>query len=282
MLHSILASQGISQGHVDLSDKKILHGFVWLTTTLLPHGHGLTTGREVLTDSDKDYARRVQLSDRPIHGTHNKQLVRITVDGDWVKNQHGYVTYINLMRKLEQPKQFVKVIGISGWVKPSSLSDAELNRWMKSPKTKEKTWFLLEGTIPQEQFIAIDFMESDDHYVPYDFEKHGRKLMVSSGLIPSSAAMNENLNSRELPELFLSGSIISHCHTPDAEPSIIFRKISYSCIITLDYKKCIFITGNRSTYEQEVGTLIEWMSLYSKEIGQMWNDAKASYHHYNG
>ncbi|MEL9717402.1 hypothetical protein J4X03_26045, partial [Escherichia coli] len=87
MLHSILASEGLREGYLTLYDGTILYNKVWLTTSPLPYGHGLCNGTEKLSESEKSFMRRVgNISESTsINGTHNKKLIRLKIDTEWIK-----------------------------------------------------------------------------------------------------------------------------------------------------------------------------------------------------
>ena len=128
MLHSILTSEGINKGYFQLSDGKMLYVHSWYTSYPLPYGHGLVDGTEVLTKTDKDFLLKAggQDASSPIRGTHNKRLIRLTVDSAWLKQQDTFYPFKKLLREYQQPTLWGTVLGIQGWVKTESLSDSEL------------------------------------------------------------------------------------------------------------------------------------------------------------
>jgi hypothetical protein len=50
---------GLSQGHLPRSNGEIHQPIVWLTTDASPDGHGLLTGKEVLTIGQINYVQQV-------------------------------------------------------------------------------------------------------------------------------------------------------------------------------------------------------------------------------
>ncbi|WP_148127693.1 hypothetical protein [Candidatus Erwinia dacicola] len=97
MLHGILTSQSINRGYVSLADGKILHGYPWFTSSPLPYEYGLCDGSEVVTDKDLEFLKRASpfLTESPARKLNNKQLIRIKVDGEWLKKQEGFIRLLN-------------------------------------------------------------------------------------------------------------------------------------------------------------------------------------------
>lgn len=180
LLHSIL-NEGISRGHLLLMNDE------------MPYGHGLPDGAEILSESDKAFAVKAagERTTGSVNRLQNKRLIRISVNTDWLRQQPGFCKFTRLLKENNQPARYAKAMGVSGWVKPDTLSDAELLRWMKSPKLRHDTWYLHKGTLPPEQILKVEFMEKPDIYVPYDFEAHGRAELEQNGIycIPRRSMM---------------------------------------------------------------------------------------------
>lgn len=278
MLHSILCSQGLNQGYIELSDGQFLRGYPWVTTSPLPYGHGLTNGKESITERNEDFLRRAgKLSkNKVLLGTHNKQVIRITIDGEWLKGQDEFISYVKLMKKLNQPKDFVKRIGVAGLIDISGLNEKKLNRWMKSDKTKEKTWYVFGGVIPLEQFISIDFMASENVYVPYDFEAHGRKIMEDSGFFCVSASKLQELN-KSTSSQFTGGSVFALSTNEEPEPYISFRNNHYNVAVSLLSKKFIAKYGCEDAIDKDREVLFSWVNENNDMLMELFNASNALY-----
>lgn len=272
MLHSILTSEGINKGYFHLSDGKMLYGHSWYTSYPLPYGHGLVDGTEVLTESDKDFLIKAAGRDAhgPVRGTHNKRLIRLTVDSAWLKQQDTFYPFKKLLRKYEQPSVWATIHGIEGWVKTENLSDSELKRWTKSPKLKHDTWYVHTETLPIERILSIEFMEKPDVYVPYDFELHGRSELEKSGLYSITAEQFKELNEISQEEDFTGGEVLVICPKPDAEPAIVFRKRNSAHVFAIGDGRLMGSQGTRFNPDS-LKTISDWVMNNSGQLMGLWN-----------
>lgn len=279
LLHAILNSQGLNKGYLRLVDGQFLYGYTWLTTSPLPYGHGLVNGTEELTEHNREFMRqasRDSLTPDKIRGTLNKQAIRITINYDWLKNQPEFESYIKLMRKLNQPKEYIKILGVEGLVDTKTLNDKQLLRWMKSDKTKETTWYVFNGVIPKEQFISIDFKESEYSYVPYSFESHGRKVMEDSGFFCISKNKLHELNTITNSAL-IDGSVFALCPNLDLEPCIAFRCDEYTLTVSLKDFSLLVKVGYADAIEKDVGVIVDWVKQEHETLSLLYQQAKEKY-----
>lgn len=282
MLHGIMASPGINRGYIVLADNSILQGWSWFTTSPLPYGHGLCDGTEIITEKKREFIRRLSGNDKPVFELQNKRLIRIKIDADWLKKQEGFYSYINLMRELNQPKLLIKYAAIDGWVDFDTLSDAEVKKWMKSPKTKEKTWYVFNGLVPSCRILSVEFMEKTNNYVPYDFEMHGRAIMEKTGLHAISESLLQSLNS-VVHTQYLPGSVIAFCQEKESLPSIIFRNSSFFVAVELQTVSAIthHFDGNES-FELDKNIILAWVSANKRALNELWQVSVESYHRFYG
>lgn len=275
LLHSILTSEGINKGYLHLSDGKMLYGHSWYTSYPLPYGHGLVDGTEVLTESDKDFLIKAAGRDAhgPVRGTHNKRLIRLTVDSEWLRQQDTFYPFKKLMRKYEQPSMLATIQGVQGWVKPENLSDSELRRWMKSPKLKHDTWYVHTETLPTERILSVEFMEKPDVYVPYDFESHGRSELEKSGLYSITAEQFKDLNEISQEEDFTGGEVLITCPDPGAVPAILFRKRNSVHVFAIDDGRLMLSHGTRFIPES-LKTVSDWVKQNSGQLMDFWNKSR--------
>lgn len=275
MLHSILTSEGINKGYFQLSNERMLHGHSWYTSSPLPYGHGLVDGSEVLSQSDKDFLIKASGPDAhgPVRGTHNKRLVRLTVDSAWLKQQDTFYSLKKLLRKYNEPLLRAKTLGVAGWVDISSLSDRELMRWIKSPKLKHDTWYVHTGTLPVERILAIEFMEKPDVYVPYDFELHGRSALEKSGLYSITSQQFAELNDIFQEEDFTGGEILIICPDPAATPAIIFRKPNCAHVLAIQDGRFMGCEGEQYDH-QSLTMLSDWVKQNAEQLMDLWNKSR--------
>lgn len=284
MLHSILASEGLREGYLTLYDGTILYNKVWLTTSPLPYGHGLCNGTEKLSESEKSFMRRAgnMLDSAPINGTHNKKLIRLKIDAEWIKKQPGFCSYKKLMRALGQPKAYVKYVGAMGIEGARCMTDEQINKVMRKGNTKEDTWYIFNGVIPPSKIVSVEYMETKDKYVPYDFESHGRGYIENSGIYPISSLLLSNLNNAMQNITFLPGSVIAFCHKENSEENILFRHVLFTCSISLRNFSVLIATGDETSFYTHLDILKSWVQKNAKELCQLFEKARKSYHKYYG
>jgi len=280
LLHSIL-NEGISKGHFLRSDNQMLHGHCWYTSSPLPHGHGLPDGTESVSQSDKEFAQRVQggtLS--TLNQLHNKKRVRIKVDYEWLRKHERFNKFTELLQIYGEPSLYAKILGVMGWVKPEILSDSELRRWLKNPKLKHDTWYVHRGILPVEQILSVEFMEKQDIYVPYNFEIHGRPELEKSGIYSITLAELHKLNNDEPHDLFLNGSVGVICPNPMAPPTIVFRKRNGGLVLNIQTGACIQNEGSIFD-DAAVARLGVWTRNNSESLMISWDKSKESWFRHN-
>ncbi|PQK87841.1 hypothetical protein [Pantoea ananatis] len=270
MLHGILASEGINRGYFCLQDGKMLYGHSWYTSSPLPYGHGLADG--TFNEKDKDFLKKTAgpYANGPVRGTHDKRLVRLTVDSAWLKQQETLYPFKKLLRKYEQPSVWGIFLGIKGWVDPDKLSDSEVKRWAKSPKLKHDTWYIHTETLPIERILSIEFMEKPDVYVPYDFELHGRSELEKSGIYSITSEQFKELNGVLKDGDFTGGEVFIICPKPDAEPAIVFRKRNSAHIFAIHDGRLMGSQGTRFSRDS-LKTISDWVMKNSGQLMGLWN-----------
>lgn len=98
------------------------------------------------------------------------------------------------MRDLGQPKAYVKYVGAMGVEGARCMTDEQISKVMRKGNTKEDTWYIFNGIIPPSKIASVEYMETKDKYVPYDFESHGRSYIENSGIYPISSLLLSDLN----------------------------------------------------------------------------------------
>lgn len=275
MLHNILAAGGISKGYFHMSDGRMLYGHSWYTSSPLPYGHGLVDGTEVLSESTKNFISRASGPNTkgPVRGTHNKRLIRLTVDSDWLKKQDTFYSMKQIMLKYGEPLLRAKILGVAGWVNIDSLSDRELMRWTKSPKLKHDTWYVHTEKLPVERILSIEFMEKTDVYVPYDFELHGGRELEKVGLYSITPQQFNELNEILQEEDFTGGEVLVICNEPDAVPRIVFRNHNGAHVLAINDGSLLQCEGEKYN-QQSLKILSDWVRQHSEHLMVLWNRSR--------
>lgn len=188
---------GLSKGHIQMSNGEIVQPIVWLTTDPSSEGHGLLTGEEKLDDKQLAYLTRVQGAQPRNRFTHNKEQIRIEVDGS--RLTEAPKRYVDVCREIGEPAVWSKMMGLSCFYTSSELEqmeDAAVMHLMQTKETKEGTWFLSTEIDPS-AFSNVSF-NSASGFVDYDFELHGRPGLENSGIAVADPAVLSSL--REIIE----------------------------------------------------------------------------------
>lgn len=218
----------------------------------------------------------------PINGTHNKKLIRLKIDAEWIKKQPGFSSYKKLMRDLGQPKAYVKYVGAMGVEGARCMTDEQISKVMRKGNTKEDTWYIFNGIIPPSKIASVEYMETKDKYVSYDFEAHGRNYIENSGIYPISSLLLSDLNNVMQDISFLPGSVITFCHKENSEENIVFRHVLFACSISLKNFSVLIATGDKTSFYTHLEALKKWVQKNNKELYQLFEKARKSYHRYYG
>ncbi|MGX9583667.1 hypothetical protein [Escherichia coli] len=217
-----------------------------------------------------------------INGTHNKKLIRLKIDTEWIKKQPGFCSYKKLMRDLGQPKAYVKYVGAMGVEGARGMTDEQISKIMRKGNTKEDTWYIFNGVIPPSKIVSVEYMETKDKYIPYDFELHGRGYIENSGIYPISSLLLSDLNHTMRNITFLPGSVIAFCHKANSEENILFRHVLFTCSISLRNFSVLIATGDETSFYIHLDVLKSWTQKNSKVLCQLFEKARESYHRYYG
>lgn len=220
-LGEAIFSSDISHGHLMHGDGHMTHNVVWLTTDPQPDGHGLTLGKELLTESQRQHMQRVQHGPLRNSRTLDKTQLRFTVElnPDQLPGLMSFISYC----ENNESETFAKVYGLSCVIDMKATSDKELKRLMQSAPTKERTWWLSFRPVMTRALSGVEF-NVDGKFEPYDFERHGREAMRQLGFTyPSPAALSEvaeivqPVNAFERPKAFV------FCENPSKPAKVAIR-----------------------------------------------------------
>ncbi|EKI2667865.1 hypothetical protein PD187_004746, partial [Escherichia coli] len=153
---------------------------------------------------------------------------------------------------------------------------------MRKGNTKEDTWYIFNGVIPPSKIVSVEYMETKDKYIPYDFELHGRGYIENSGIYPISSLLLSDLNHTMRNITFLPGSVIAFCHKANSEENILFRHVLFTCSISLRNFSVLIATGDEISFYIHLDVLKSWTQKNSKVLCQLFEKARESYHRYYG
>ncbi|MEF0807042.1 hypothetical protein PX112_22955, partial [Escherichia coli] len=183
---------------------------------------------------------------------------------------------------LGQPKAYVKYVGAMGVEGARGMTDEQISKIMRKGNTKEDTWYIFNGVIPPSKIVSVEYMETKDKYIPYDFELHGRGYIENSGIYPISSLLLSDLNHTMRNITFLPGSVIAFCHKANSEENILFRHVLFTCSISLRNFSVLIATGDETSFYIHLDVLKSWTQKNSKVLCQLFEKARESYHRYYG
>jgi hypothetical protein len=135
-LPSIL-EHGLYRGEVPLSATEVLNA-VNLTTASTPHGHGLSTESRLLTDEERRHFEQADGVPVPA-GARFEEKTAVRIKVKIASADRALVRWSTFARKRMAPE----------W--RAALEDGR----------RPDTWWLYFGTIPPEEFMAVDLRQGD-------------------------------------------------------------------------------------------------------------------------
>lgn len=194
-----ILSDAMRIGHVPLPNDEPLTFFTWFTTSPYPEGTGVPQQSVRLTAHELDYVDRVEGNKPTNSHSHDKSKVRIMVDSADLtpfdkQTMKGLISFVGLYEFLGYSPMSAKRVGLSAYMDLSLLSPEALQRELScTDNTEEHCWYVHRGRIPADLIREVSY-RTDEGYVPYDFESHGRKDMEGAGFACASAPTNAALS----------------------------------------------------------------------------------------
>ncbi|WP_025854641.1 hypothetical protein [Pseudomonas sp. CHM02] len=221
LAESIL-SDALRFGHVPIPEEEPLTGYTWLTTSAYPEGTGVPQETVELTEQQLAYVEFVERRKPKNTLSQDKSRVRIMIDSDDLKDYDrakkvGLVSFLELYRWLGIPALFGKYVGLSANMNVGELTAQALQHQLSlTGNSEEHCWYLHRGAIPAQLIQEVCYL-TQDGYVPYDFETHGRVDMQAAGFGCAREQINARLatvlpasNRFEAPKAFVI------CENPNA------------------------------------------------------------------
>lgn len=190
-----IISDALRFGHVPIPEEAPLTGYTWLTTSTYPEGTGVPQETVELTEQQLAYVESIEGRKPKNNLSQDKSRVRIMIDSDDLENYDrakkvGLVSFLELYRWLGIPALFGKYVGLSANMDVTELTDEALQHELSlTGNTEEHCWYLHRGPIPAKLIREVSYL-TQDGYVPYDFEAHGRADMQAAGFGCASAQIN--------------------------------------------------------------------------------------------
>jgi hypothetical protein len=271
MAESILSSS-ISQGHLLRADQSMLHDVVWLTTSEKSYGHGLTNGKEKLSQSNLEFLQRVEQKElKSSITTADKTQVRFTLE--LKPNEEASLEKFTSYCKNNEPAHYAKLLGLSAVTNIKNLELEQLRKLMRSMNTKEATWWLSWRPIPVSKIVAVDFW-TGNKYECYNFEMHGRHALEKEGIFaPSKEALQSLSNVIDSTHPLEATKALVICPNLQSREVVVVRGAMSQTYYSIEDGSQI---GNFQTPENE--GLRSWILENKQELLSCWKRAVSSYH----
>lgn len=271
LAESILSSS-ISQGHLALPNRPVRYNVVWLTSDPNPWGHGLTTGKERLTQSEIAFSEKIQGAPLKNTVTVDKTRIRIAIELD--PQLDPTLISFNAYCKQNDAKLEGRLLGLSALERLDELSPKEIHKLMRSAHTKESTWWLKFAPVEPSCFAGVD-VNHGGRYVPYVFEAHGRAEMLACGFaVPSTHALSELANITPPAHRFETTKALVLCTSPRDEPMVCIRGNLKDRVFEIES------AAPQSPVDEATPRLQRWIADFRDELRECWQEAVTSYHTY--
>ncbi|MEN8503600.1 MULTISPECIES: hypothetical protein [Paraburkholderia] len=262
--------EGLQPSTLTRGDGTIMKGVLWLTTDTDVNGHGLLTGKERLTESQRRFLEKIQGGPLKNEVMVDKTAIRIQVDiEDDDPMLHSFVDW---SKKNERPG-YARIMGLSALYDLKALTDAELKRAYKHAKTKEATWKLYFSSVPPMKISDVSAL-AGTQFVPYDFERNGRGPLRENGLTIVSADSLRRLRDF-LPPLHRFDLPKAFCICTEASdrPFVVIRGGGFQFSVGLR-------SGELREGQATVAILAAakaWVGERQAELEACWEDATETY-----
>ncbi|WP_234908054.1 DUF4160 domain-containing protein [Rhizobium rhizogenes] len=240
---------------------------VWLTTDESHEGHGLTTG-EQLDPVHRPYVEKVEQTKlrRGRVGTADKTRIRIKVKIP--TRDRKLFNYCAWSRKDDGPK-FAKFMGLSCVKTVAGLNASELEKMMSMTVTKEETWFLSFRPIDPEEFDEVLY-RTEDGYVPYDFEQHGRRELEAVGIYAAGQnALSELRGLLGSRHRYDRASAVVTCANIAMPANVVVRGGGITVAFNLETLR--MLEGGSGQYEEEI---IAWIERHLDDLKEAWEKSR--------
>ncbi|KJF70127.1 MULTISPECIES: DUF4160 domain-containing protein [Rhizobium/Agrobacterium group] len=266
LAEGILASQ-LNQGHVTRRSGEPLRDVVWLTTDERHEGHGLTTG-EQLDPVHRSYVEKVEQTKLRQGRVWTADKTRIRIKVKIPTRDRKLFNYSAWSRKNDGPR-FAKFMGLSCVESVAGLNASELERVMLMTATKEETWYLSFRPIDPKEFEEVLY-RTEDGYIPYDFELHGRHELENVGIYSAGKAALE-----ELREVVASrhgydrASAVVTCADLAMPANVVVRGGGINVAFNLDTLRRL--EGSAGPYEEEI---VAWIERHRLDLNEAWQKSR--------
>ncbi|QTG17282.1 DUF4160 domain-containing protein (plasmid) [Agrobacterium tumefaciens] len=262
----IFTSQ-LNRGHVTRRVGEPLRDVVWLTTDGKHDGHGLTGG-EQLDQVHRTYVEKVEqtkLREGKVW-TADKTRVRIKVK---VSSRDRKLFHYSAWSKKHDGPLFAKMMGLSCVKTITDLSTSELHRLMASAATKEDTWFLSFRPIHPGEFEEVLY-RTDEGYVPYEFEQHGRHELEKVGIYSSDQSSLDELSEflRPRHRYDRAGAVVT-CADLSMPANVVVRGGGVN--VAVDLASRHVLGGNPGDYEKDI---LAWVESHLRDLNDAWDKSR--------
>ena len=287
-------STDLRYGHYQSQNHGVIQPLVWLTTSLNEKEHGLLTGQKINNEKDRAYAAKIQGKQLRNDFTQDKTQIRIDIDEkdleklDLTLSQktplsqwQGLVEYEKFSRIiLGEDKLYRQSIGLSCFYDIAALSDSEAKSLIHRKQKNISTWRLHFGGIHPNFFKKVRFKQKNGEYVPFDFERHGRKVCAESGFqYLSKEVLEEYMEIIPTATEYEIPLVAAFCSDPSERAHINFRSGSQEWMIKLDDN--MTYESIRGPIPDDIERVRELLAANKKEAQAAWEQAVETYYEYN-
>lgn len=253
---------------------------VWLTSSAASEGHGLLTGNPL---TDDEFAQQVAIGNTPKNRhTHVKTAIRLCLDSSQLQPwslvdgvASGLIDYVRLSRDfLGEDELWRKYMGMSCYVDPHTATPEQVLHDFQHMVTQESTWWLHFGSINPNLIEEVAF-QTEEGFVPYDFELHGREVFVHNGLEVVSPELLAEFRLFYPPQnRFDAPHAAVFCEGKDARPLVLFQAIGKAWGIDL---QTLTASARVGELPENIDLAIDWTQRHQEDLMRLWPAAVASY-----
>ena len=247
---------------------------VWLTTDASGAGHGLTNGKEILSDQNLYYSAKVTGVKPKNRHTHDKTKVRLTFDipDEEMPSLQRFTEYCE---RVPDGKRFAKWTGVSCYIDAATADPKKVKAMMKSQPTKEKTWWISFLPVSARFISAVELRGPQGQYHRYEFESLVRPAIAELGFFsPSKEALFELQKIVKPLHPLGEARALVICANPGLMPTVLIRGSGTDRLFNIEMGP-----GHTSTNDDDA-LLSAWIEKFREELVGAWKLAIESYYSY--
>lgn len=272
-------SMGFLPGPHRTPDNRIAN-VTWFTKSGSPVKTGVCDGSETMSESVMNEVERLTGKRPKNKTTHNKYQIRLSINESEIDERFERVTH--WIRRYGGTSSYQKYLGLSAIYGDDYLKSIDNDKLAKLTHKKhtsdEKNWYVTEHSLIPHTIKTVEFLENN-HYVPYDFMRHGIPSLNSSGIIVVPTGISHDLTSRiPIQHDFDTPQVRLFCGHPSNDIAFAIQSFGTKIVVRPGDNFEISRKEGPSDLELSDNTIISWANDNRDVLYDCWQQAVSRYY----